>query len=297
MAQADSLVLPVKACVKCHNYKNNIMVRSRAWVFTLNNYDEDEEGAIALLGAEYTVYGKEVGEQSTPHLQGYVYFKSARSLKSLKKKLPRAHWEVRRGTHEQARAYCVKDGNVVEYGNPPQKNGGDSQLQLAKKNKRLRDADLNELVENGEISIMVVRKLKLARLDLAQEAKPYVAEGVRGIWLWGPPGTGKTHYARSTWGDAYYVKPQNKWFDGYIGQKTIVLDDLDKLGVCLGHYLKIWADKWSCTGEVKGGQVNLVHDRFVVTSNYSIEELWMEDEEMQKAIRRRFKVKHFSELK
>lgn len=42
----------------------------------------------------------------------------------------------------------------------------------------------------------------------------------------------------------------------------------------LGHYLKIWADKWACTGEVKGGTVPLCHHRFVVTSNYTIAELF-----------------------
>jgi len=121
---------------------------------------------------------------------------------------------------------------------------------------------------------------------LDQEKPLYEADGVRGIWIYGPPGTGKTHMARA-YGDVY-LKAQNKWFDGYIGQKTIVLDDLDKGGACLGHYLKIWADKWSCTGEIKGGTVNLQHDYFVVTSNYHPEELWEEDRSMLDAILRRF---------
>lgn len=90
-------------------------------MFTLNNYTEEEEASVALLGAQYTVYGKEVGESGTPHLQGYVYFKSQRTLESLKKRIPRAHWEIRKGSHEQAREYCVKDGQVTEFGHPPPK--------------------------------------------------------------------------------------------------------------------------------------------------------------------------------
>ena len=46
----------------------------------------------------------------------------------------------------------------------------------------------------------------------------------------------------------------------------------------LGHYLKIWADRYPCRGEVKGASVQLRHDAFIVTSNYSIKELWPEDE-------------------
>lgn len=269
------------------------MSRSRAFMFTINNWEENHETIISLLGAQYTVYGKEVGDSGTPHLQGYVYFKSQRSLKSMIKKLPGAHVELRKGTHEQAREYCMKDGNVVEFGEPPQKNGGDTISLRIARNKRIRESSLNELVDDGTIDISQVRKIKNAKLDLAQEQEAFVAKGTRGFWLEGPPGTGKTHYARTQWGDCFYIKAQNKWFDGYTGQKTIVLDDLDKGGMCLGHYLKIWADKWACTGEVKGGQVNLSHVRFVITSNYSIEELWPEDEEMQTAIKRRFEQKNF----
>jgi hypothetical protein len=60
----------------------------------------------------------------------------------------------------------------------------------------------------------------------------------------------------------------------------------------LGHYLKIWGDKWPCTGEVKGSTVPLMHTAIIITSNYTPEELWPDDDELLKAIRRRFKVEH-----
>jgi len=62
---------------------------------------------------------------------------------------------------------------------------------------------------------------------------------------------------------------------------------------CLAHYLKIWADKWPCTGEVKGGTVSLMHERFVVTSNFRIEELFQKDQ-IREAVLRRFKVINFN---
>lgn len=66
-----------------------------------------------------------------------------------------------------------------------------------------------------------------------------------------------------------FRKQQNKWFDGYAGQDVIILDDLDLLGgQTLGHYLKIWADRYPCYGEVKGSTVGLAHKKFIVTSNY-----------------------------
>lgn len=73
----------------------------------------------------------------------------------------------------------------------------------------------------------------------------------------------------------------------------MVLDDLDT--PVLAHYLKIWADKWSATGEVKHGTVPLNYERFIVTSNFSIEGLHKDcPPETIAAIQRRFKVIHFN---
>ena len=42
-------------------------------------------------------------------------------------------------------------------------------------------------------------------------------------------------------------------------------------------------------GEIKGGQVPLVYDTFIVTSQYKPEQIWEEPEAIE-AMRRRFKV-------
>lgn len=278
--------------------------RSRGWCFTLNQYTDDEVRVLSERGStnpisQYLVFGFEVGDSGTPHLQGYVYFKSVKSFKQAKAYIgDRAHVESQRGSPQQAAEYCKKDGNYQEFGDCPYQG------------KRTDLEVVTELVVDG-VSISEIAQahpttfVKFSRglrdLKLAV-SKPYAREDVCGIWLVGEPGSGKSHYAQTTYPCAYR-KAQNKWFDGYAGEKEIVLEDLDS-GV-LSHHLKIWADKWPCTGETKGGTVHLTHDVFVVTSNYTIDELVPkkitnrqehEDDAMIAALARRFKVFTFNKV-
>ncbi len=96
---------------------------ANGWCFTLNNWTTSEHEFLssALLAAEekyFYIVGKEVGEQGTPHLQGYI------ALKDEKKKfrpLPKfgvmrdekqaVHFERAKGTLRQNYFYCSKDGD------------------------------------------------------------------------------------------------------------------------------------------------------------------------------------------
>lgn len=134
--------------------------------------------------------------------------------------------------------------------------------------------DAVELAKTGNIydiepTILVphLRNLKQIAVDHLQL---FNDTDSRGIWVYGEPGSGKSHWARSfadTIGTVY-SKPLNKWWDGYIGQQVVILDDLDN--DCLSHHIKIWADKYACTGETKGGTISLRHTHFIITSNFTI---------------------------
>lgn len=120
---------------------------------------------------------------------------------------------------------------------------------------------------------------------MLEEAKD--ANDVRGTWYYGPPGVGKSRKARDENKDLF-LKQQNKWWDGYDGQKVVLLDDFDKSGSCLGHHLKIWADRYACTGEIKGAMIPLNFEKFIITSNYHPRDIWPDDVVLQEAIIRRF---------
>jgi hypothetical protein len=245
----------------------------------------------------YLVYQRESGaETGHHHFQGYCQMKRAERLAALKKLFPGAHLEIQRGTNEEAKEYCMKEDSRIdgpwEFGEfkPSQGQQGKrtdiEEIITAIREKRPRD----EYIFTPSY-VRYYRGFEHIKL-LAQE--PYNHDDVRGVWYWGPPGTGKSHTARTNFPEAF-MKAQNKWFDGYNQQENIILDDFDTNGVCLGHHLKIWADKWACTGEFKGGTTQLCHKNFVITSNYSIRELFGGDNVLYLAILRRFKVTHFSE--
>jgi len=263
--------------------------RSRGWCYTLNNYTQEEFDELTRVECRYHVLGKEVGDKGTAHIQGYIYFKNYVTFFKVKKLLgDRCHIERQKGSTQQASVYCKKDGNFQEIGVLPRKNL--TKKQRAERNELLLSANLNQLVKDGEISLSHVKQIKSARLILAQEHEDYEHSSTRGTWYYGPPGVGKSRRARLE-NPGAFIKSQNKWWDGYQGQKAVILDDLD--GDYLSHYLKIWGDRYACSGEVKGGTVRLQHEKIVVTSNYSPDVLFeAKGPELVRAIRRRFNVVH-----
>lgn len=238
----------------------------RTWFLT---YPQNENTMAYLLSKleqidtiEEYVIACEPHKDGNPHLHAYVKFESGLQLKDAPE---RFNVIEKSGNYQPTRSpkavikYCTKGDNYI--------SSFDISDYLNKKGKltvsTIRSKSVKRALEDSDISMHQIRHYTLARSILCE---PYEHSDVRGIWIYGPPGTGKSLKAR-TYPDLY-LKSQNKWFDGYAGEKTILIDDFDLNGKFLGHHLKIWADRYACSGEVKGGMVHLQHERLVITSNY-----------------------------
>lgn len=86
--------------------------KKRAWVFTWNNYTEEDVLYLTTgLSKDRYLFGEEVGNSGTPHLQGVVYFKSPRSFKSVRKFFKNNHIEPCKNWKASLN-YCSKDGET-----------------------------------------------------------------------------------------------------------------------------------------------------------------------------------------
>lgn len=263
-------------------------LRTRGCCFTWNNYPEQYANILTSLAVDYVCYGKEIAPTTgTPHLQGYIHVEHPKTIGGFRRMLPGSHCTLARGTPAQNIDYCSKGGDFYESGIRPQAPADGGDLEIDRWTDAISSARLGHF--ESIPPDMYVRYYATWR-RIHQDYMPRVPdlEGPCGIWIYGSAGSGKTLYTSTTYPDAYR-KPRNQWWDGYQGESTVILDDVDKYDVALGGKLKHWADSYAFVAEVKGGSRRIRPSRLVVTSQYRIEDIWG-DAETQEALGRRFQV-------
>lgn len=277
-------------------------IDSKSWFLTWPQCPLTKEHCLTLLRAKRTitaaVVSRELHEDGSPHLHAYVLLERRYRVRN-----PR-FWDLEsyHGNYQSAKSvravvgYIKKDGDILEFGDidwsEKVASHKDHRRYLGK--RIIQGEPLEDIVRDDPSLIFGLTKLSQDVLTWKSlSLKIFDKPDVRGLWIYGPPRVGKSYYVRQNY-PSLYLKAQNKWWDGYQGEAAVLIDDLDS--DCLSHYLKIWADRYGCTGEVKGGHTPLVYDEFIVTSNFSIEELFKDKPPVTiEAISRRFRVIHMTD--
>ncbi|AUM61711.1 Rep [uncultured virus] len=270
-------------------------------VFDIENFyvdlDQDQWKDI-----RYLVYQIEkCPDTGKEHIQGYVEFKKLIRMAGVKKLFndKTMHLEKRRGTRDEARAYCMKEESRVkgpfELGEWLKSNkDGETASGNRTDLKRLYCAtkektDIEILEDEGLVSSYMRNFRAVDRVRSLRKPKRTVDLKVH--LYYGEPGTGKSFKAYKN--EIIWAKPvgQGFWFDGYMQERTVLIDDFSGASshITLTDLLRI-LDCYPILVPVKGSHVWWCPDLIIVTSNVHPQN-WYKYEERQssfEALKRRF---------
>jgi len=161
------------------------MSKAKNWVFTHNNYTAEDlvtfSNHFARGGVKYLVYGREVGENGTPHLQGFICFSHRKSLRQVKTFLTgNPHLEIARNPVASVE-YCKKDGEFEEYGEFVANDGKRSELDRFKDTVKEGCYDMKVL---REVHSNVCARYPKFVLEFVKDHEPLIAPAEHELRDW-----------------------------------------------------------------------------------------------------------------
>lgn len=224
------------------------------------------------------------------HMQGFAYNAQAQRTSWWNKKFNPKIWKEFKerfvkwgkcvGNLHQNEVYCSKQGKLIEFGTKPMGDGKKRSLESlaeAVVEAGRQGTPLDEVVlqpsaqatfcqyNNGLsklYNMAVTQKLRKVDKDFAPEV----------IYIWGPPGSGKTRKVRELDPEVYMIPlaDKYKWKDGYCGQDAVVYENVSPENIVPDHFL-VEIDRYYSQVPVKGGYIGWRPRRIYITSVYSPE--------------------------
>lgn len=250
----------------------------RHWCFTLNNPSRYYASADIFMQnlvekiatrLRYCIFQEEKGEQ-TSHYQGYLELNCTARMQWIKTAIGgNPHLESRFGTREQARNYCMKLETRV---NGPWEHGNWRKGGSGSRNDLL---EVSDMVQAGAHLLEVSRAFPVTFIKFHKGISKLISLNIEVrtvapqiILCFGKTGTGKTKWAYDSYPKLYKKPCDTRWFDTYIGQKCLLLDDFAGAAskVSLNYTLQL-LDRYPMIVEVKGDYVGLQATSIVITTN------------------------------
>lgn len=283
------------------------MSKTNRFCFTRNNYTTLH---VEILKTDltnvfkYWCFGKEIGECGTPHLQGYFEFPNSSKLRisAAQKRLIDIGLEgfaifPAKGTAEQNITYCSKEEDFFEGGERPKGQGKRSDLDTVC--ERINSgATMLEISNEFPTQVVKFRHGLEYLINLKTPRRMFKTEV---WWLWGPTGSGKSRYAWELYPCSYMKACNHKWWDGYIGQDVVIMDDFRPSKEIPFNFILNLFDRYPLSVEIKGGTVEFQSRIIYVTCPYSPQEIcnhldWLGPEQKDQLLRRIDHVIQFPQL-
>lgn len=261
------------------NMSNNPNIKSKYFCFTLNNWTEAQLHRLREITMvenswiSYISWAQEVGEEGTPHLQGYLECTKEARYKQVMKFIGfnLALFKRKASCGEDAQDYFE---NPENHNKPGPAVGFEFYGTMSKNRKGKRNdlEDLKRTLDSGaslaevasehfgsfvryEKSIRSYKRLKLPKRDWLTEVHV----------LYGDTGTGKTRRVYEQYPGVYF-HPGGPWFDGYEGEEVVIFDEFSGSSFALPYFLKL-TDRYPMQVPFKGGFVNWCPKKIFITSN------------------------------
>lgn len=267
--------------------------RSRTWTWTLNNYTNDDVERLMNKSEDdikYLTFGKEIAPTTgTPHLQGYVMFNNARSFNSAKAYISTRCWiAASKGTAIQNHVYTCKDDDVFTIGTLPQQG---KRNDLNKVREMVKDGDSMEKILENTDSYQGARYAELCKKYISKKRD----WKTKVLWFWGKTGTFKSRTAFDLLKEDVWVSGETlKWWDGYDGQKNVIIDDFRADNAKFHTMLRI-LDRYPYQVEIKGASRQLLAENIIITCPYHPKDVYKNrtDEDINQFLRRIECIKYF----
>lgn len=279
--------------------------RVRRWCWTWQQPPDNMrallESAQASGKVTYVCVGNEIAPTTGQrHGQGYCELKNPTGLKGVISlfqgfNIRGLHWLKCNGDAQSNIAYCQKDGDFWECGAKPKGQGKRSDLdrviEIANANGSI--ADVVDQVPGAYIRYSAGIQ-KYFMMKSAKRNWP-----MKVYWLWGATGVGKSREAWRIGGEDMYAKDvSTEWWDGYTGQKSVILDDYRPSARLTFAYLLRLFDRYGMTVQMKGGTAQFVSRIIFVTCPHDIKTTfsgcqWLGEEDLAQ-MHRRVEEVHFT---